>query len=527
MTLWNLYFILKLYLWASGHLTPLWAANLVFALALAATSLVRARIWRLLRLLVGLAVAMPLMYREAAVPPFARLVEELGALSRFSLSYWLELAQRFVPPMLLLASLGAVLVYLVVNRWVRVSTLVICMLIAVPVWQAGHAVLQHAGLSTADSAFVAVATPRPAHTGSVAADAATDHDAALAAFRSQEAQREVRFGHVTSDRDAQFDIIVLHICSLSWDDLDAVNARNHPMLSHFDFLFTHFSTAASYSGPAAIRVLRATCGQPAHAQLYKQASADCYLLSVLANAGFVPQTLLNHDGHFDDFASLVHINTGQPNVPLISNTDAPVAMHSFDGSAIRDDYAVLASWYARRAQVQGPVALYYNTISLHDGNRLPGSNLKSRDSYPQRVNKLMSDFDRFADLVANSGRRAVIVFVPEHGAALRAEPNQIEGMRELPTPHIIHGPVGVRLVGFANPHEPTTVVDAPASFLALAQLLANFVARSPFRPGVALSDYATSLPRTQMVGENEGTVTMVTAAGFSVKTPDGVWVDEQ
>jgi hypothetical protein len=28
-----------------------------------------------------------------------------------------------------------------------------------------------------------------------------------------------------------------------------------------------------------------------------------------------------------------------------------------------------------------------------------------------------------------------------------------------------------------------------------------------------------------MVGENEGTVTMKTASGYVVKTPDGVWVD--
>jgi cellulose synthase operon protein YhjU len=221
----------------------------------------------------------------------------------------------------------------------------------------------------------------------------------------------------------------------------------------------------------------------------------------------------------------VHDNTGVPNVPMISNTSVPIAMHAFDGSAIRDDYATLANWYAQRANTPGPVALYYNTISLHDGNRLPNSNLSSIDSYPQRVNKLMSDFDRFADLIAASGRRAVIVFVPEHGAALRGDANQVAGLREIPTPRIVHGPAGVRLVGFQGNHGPTTVIDNPASFLAIAQLLSNLVSNSPFKPGVTLPQYAANLPQTQMVGENEGTVTMKTASGYVVKTPDGVWVD--
>ncbi|MGF6920303.1 cellulose synthase operon protein YhjU [Paraburkholderia sp. 40] len=195
--------------------------------------------------------------------------------------------------------------------------------------------------------------------------------------------------------------------------------------------------------------------------------------------------MLNHDGHFDNFLELIRDNASVTNVPLIPNTSVPVAMHAFDGSPIRDDYETLAAWYAQRASIAGPVALYYNTISLHDGNRLPNSSLSSIDSYPLRVNKLMSDFDRFADLIASSGRRAVIVFVPEHGAALRGDTNQVAGLREIPTPRIVHGPVGVRVVGFQGSHGPTTVLDNPSSFLAVAQLLSNLVSNSPFKPGAS------------------------------------------
>ncbi|WP_207888670.1 cellulose biosynthesis protein BcsG, partial [Pseudomonas sp. 30_B] len=152
---------------------------------------------------------------------------------------------------------------------------------------------------------------------------------------------------------------------------------------------------------------------------YKPAPAQCHLFGQLAAAGFAPQTLPNHDGHFDNFLQLIRENIGVPNAPMIPDADAPVARHAFGGSAVRDDYATLANWYAKRGASPGPVALYYNTISLHDGNQLTGGRMSSLDSYPLRARKLLDDFDRFADLIAASGRRAVIVFVPEHGAALR------------------------------------------------------------------------------------------------------------
>ncbi|MDN8006708.1 cellulose biosynthesis protein BcsG [Burkholderia multivorans] len=518
MTFWNLYFILKFALFATGHLQPMWAANLVFALALAASAPLRSRVARIVRQVAAVAIAVPLLARELHAPPLARLAEAAREVATFRADYWLEILPRLLPPMLLLTVAGVLIVYFVVNRWLRVATFVIAALIAMPLWQAGSGWATRVAQATTAQGGAATAAR---------AGQPEDYNAALATFRAQESQRQVAFGHLGSDPAAQFDVIVVHVCSLSWDDLDAAKLRNHPMLSRFDYLFTNFSTAASYSGPAAIRVLRASCGQEAHADLYKPAPQQCHLFAQLASAGYTVQSLLNHDGHFDNFLQVIRDNIGVPGAPLVSNEAAPVAMHAFDGSAIKDDYATLANWYAQRASVAGPVALYYNTISLHDGNRVVGSALTSIDSYPQRAAKLMSDVDRLADLVAQSGRRAVIVFVPEHGAALRGDRNQVAGLREIPTPRIVHGPVGVRLVGFAGDHGTTTVIDQPTSFLALAQLLSNLVSNSPFKPGVTLAQYAADLPRTRMVGENEGTVTMQTAAGYAVKTPDGVWIDEQ
>lgn len=295
MTFWNLYFILKFVLFATGHLQPLWLANLAFALALAASARVRRRVSRIVRQLVAIAIAVPLLAHEMHAPPLARLAEAAREMSTFRADYWMELLPRLLPPLLALTVAGVLIVYFIVNRWVRVATFVLAALIVLPLWEAGSGLVAR-GIAP---------LPQQANAAVARADQPEDYNAALAAFRAQESQRQVAFGHPANDPATQFDVIVLHVCSLSWDDLDAAKVRNHPMLSHFDYLFSNFSTAASYSGPAAIRVLRASCGQEAHADLYKSAPQQCHLFSQLASAGYTVQTLLNHDGHFDNFLQIV------------------------------------------------------------------------------------------------------------------------------------------------------------------------------------------------------------------------------
>jgi cellulose synthase operon protein YhjU len=518
MASWNLYFLLKLYLYFKGSLVPLWGANLLFIAILILP--VRRRWLRVVRLMAGLAVAFPLMYYESTLPPFAHAVEQFGNIMKFDTRYMLELASRFLPMHLLLAGAAAVAGYYILNRWVRVSTLVLIAFLALPVWQSVEARLdtlwRPAPAMAANPSPVAVAGPQPMV-------ARGDYDGFLARFRQTEAPRKVVFK--PADTRARFDIILIHICSLAWDDLKVAKALHNPLLSHFDYLFTNFSGAVSYSGPAAIRLLRADCGQAPHKDLYKPAPQDCYLMSALKQDGYTPQIALNHDGRFDDFIGDVTKNIGVPDVKPMSLEGVPVGMNAFDGSPIRDDFATLDQWWKKRQSVAGPVALYYNTISMHDGNHLPGSSLTSLQSYPLRVNKLMDEIDRFADVVQASGRKAVLIFVPEHGAALEGDANQIAGLRDIPTPRIINIPVGVRLINFTGKRGPTQIIREHSSYLALAQLLANMVADSPFRPEAPpLVYYAADLPRTAMVGENEGTVTLQTPEGYVMRNTSGAWV---
>ncbi|MBP0637904.1 cellulose biosynthesis protein BcsG [Cupriavidus sp. AcVe19-6a] len=532
MGIWNLYFIAKLYLFYLGRLHPQWLLNLLFALLLVVR--IRHPALSALRHVLAVVAGAALMYRESDLPPFSRVVSQFTNLQAFTPAYMLELAQRVVTREMLLVALAALVIFWLVNRWVRVTTLVLGALVAVPLWQALDGAGGPGGIAGARAGTATAAlTTGAALAGGGAEVAASGPDARLAAFRNQEALRQVSFPRLAATPDKseasnpQYDVIVLHICSLSWDDLDTARARDNPLLQRFDFLFTNFSSAASYSGPAAIRVLRAACGQPEHKALYEQAPGQCHLFQALAHAGFSTRMLLNHDGHFDNFLKEVQKEIGVDGVAPPPNTGLPVAMRSFDNSPVIGDFDVLQRWFRDRQQAGGgPQALYYNSVTLHDGNRMTDNRLSSLESYPLRLSRLLGDIDKVIEMVAQSGRRAVIVFVPEHGAALRGDANQIAGMREIPTPRIINVPVGVKLVGLPRPNDRTVTIDAPTSYLGLSQLLSNLIAGNPFTAQAPpLATYASDLPQTQMVGENEATVTMREGNGYVVRTPDGVWIE--
>ncbi len=516
---WNLYFLLKFFLYLRGVVQPIWGVNLLFIIALALP--VNRRWIRVIRNLIALVVAIPLLYYESNMPPFAHAIEQINGIAGFTPSYLLELLGRFLPTQLILIALAAMLAYYVLNRWIRVSAIVLMIFLAIPAWNLMSVELGRLGTPGAAQA---------ANTGGPRQGTllqASNYDSILKQFRQSEAQRLVTFDHVDPEADARFDIIVLHICSLSWDDLDAAKAKNHPLLSHFDYLFTNFSSAASYSGPAAIRLLRADCGQESHADLYKAAAPNCNIFSALAQAGYTPQVVLNHDGRFDDFVGDVTRNIGIPNMQPFPNDSATVTIKAFDGSPVRDDYSILSKWWQAREKIPGPVALYYDSITMHDGNHLIGtsSSMSSTESYPTRVNTLMNEVDQFANLVAASNRKAVLIFIPEHGAALRSEPGQIAGLRDIPTPRIVNVPVGVKLIGFPGNRPPMQVINTPTSYLALAQLLANLVANSPFKPvSPPLTQYVADLPHTEMIGENEDTITIHTPTGYMMRTSGGDWV---
>lgn len=521
MSYWNLYFLAKVGLHFTGYIGFSWWLNLLLWLALQPP--IGHRLPRRTRAVLAWPAAIALLYYDSYLPTLARVLSQLKALAGFSADYWLELAQRLVNPAALAMAVAGIIVYAALARRVRFATFALVGILSVPLVAA---IQDHqAQKEAAGAALAGQGDGSPADS----ADAA-DPDALLQKFYASEGQKRTQF--TTSGSTPPFDIILLHVCSLAWDDMEFVGQRDNPLLKRFDVLFTNFNSAASYSGPASLRVLHGSCGQTPHTKLYEGIDPQCYVFPNLEKLGYQTAALLNHDGLYEEFAHALEQRGGLAG-KLQPNQSAPVHMQNFDGSPIYNDHALLSQWWKKRsAQGGAPTALYYNTISLHDGNRVPGmSSRSSLDTYKPRLVQLMADFDRFITELENAGRPVVVVLVPEHGASLRGDKIQISGMREIPGPRITLVPAGVKLVGLkkkdpaAAPAAPL-VVNQPMSYLGLFTLLGDLLSDSPYAESARpLADRLQAPETTPFVSENADVIVVRNAAGkYLMKSGNGEWI---
>jgi len=527
MGAWSLYFLAKLALYY-GHAIGLhWLANLLLAIALA---------WpldrpyaRRLRLALAVPLALALLYYDSYLPPFTRLLDEAGALANFRADYLIELLQRFVPLRAALAFAALVLAYVLLQHRLRFATLAFAGLFAAAVFPAA----QPAAAPPDESHYARAGEASDAGDAPGALLGSAELDAALQAFYGAQQGRTVSLRRAGT---ASFDLVLLSVCSLSRDDLDVTRLADAPLLGRFDIIFSQFNSAATYSGPAVLRLLHGTCGQTPQAALYSGTAADdCYLFRNLADAGYRPALLLNHDGHFDHFAQQL-VGQGGIGTEALDNRTAPVTMTAFDGTPVRSDYALLEHWWnadgAAATGDSGTIhrALLYNTITLHDGNRVPGiGGGSSRETYVPRLRQILADLGRFLDLVEQSGRPTVVVLIPEHGAALRGDAAQVTGLRELPTRAITRVPVAVKLLGFpalgAASRGPL-VIDRPASYLTLTALIGGLLQAGPAGASPAyLQSLARAVPATDWVAENAGTVLFHQGGRDYLRSPAGNWTE--
>ena len=172
------------------------------------------------------------------------------------------------------------------------------------------------------------------------------------------------------------------------------------------------------------------------------------------------------------------------------------------------------------------MAYYYNSITLHDGNRLPNSSLNSLNSYPLRLERVLNDIQSVLGEIRRSDRKALVMVVPEHGAGLSGEYGQLVGLRELPTPAITKVPVFGYWVapGYTSaPTGPVTVKQS-VSYTALSELLGRWLAQTgeqqvqPSWP-VLLSD----LPSTRFVSQQGNITVMESQGSYWIKAPGAPW----
>ncbi len=508
MGLWSFYFIVKVILYYMDYISFHFFANAAFAACLIFSNY-NSRLFFLRRLL-AIPIGIMLLYFDSPFPPIRNVIPKLSQLADFSFQYYLELITRVVGWQAILALLALLLIYYLLSKWLRMDTIaalaIVCTLLPLK--------------ANVDSNIF----DGDGKTIGVASDAELSE--ALDVFFITE---ESRLGYDRKQKvnAPPFDVIVISVCSLAWDDLEYVKEIDNPFFQRFQGLFTSFNSASSYSGPSIIRLLRASRGQQDQRDLYKPPLDDALLFNNLKSNGYQTQLAMNHDGKYGDLLNEIRTIGGMSS-PLFDNKKASPSLKGFDGSQVYDDYSVLSQWWdARMKMPNDRVALFYNTITLHDGNRsLDGRLENSVDTYSRRLHKLLGDMDRFYEKVNTSGRNVVIVFVPEHGAAIRRNKNEIVGMREVPGPNVTNIPVGILLTSKTEGEVKTSIIKQPSSYLAASELISRFISKPPFVGNSGknnLDEYLKDLPTTRFVSENEDLVIMRFGASYYFRSNDINW----
>ena len=485
MGLWNFYFLAKLYLYFKGFIRLGFVWNLLFCVFLLIPIPERNRFHRPLTVVkysLGVVFGFLLLWSDSWFPPLGESIAFLNHQGWPTKEYVYRFLLGAFDPWELIV-LAFILIFCITvtkyMKYIRLTPLVVVLLLIVPLNEIGQ--------------------PQG------------EAERYLAAFYESESERIIHFENAKRV-SPDFDVIILHICSLSWDDLDGAGiGKDDPFFRQFDYLFTGFNSATAHSNPAAIRLLRANCGQPGHEALYNEASADCYLFDALRTQGYETYFTYNHDGTYGHFADEVRL-LGHLDEPIKPEA-IPIQAYNFDGSALFDDYRALEQWWMMRLESNASrSALYYNTISLHEGAHWAEDadwwkEDKRLENYTGFVQKLFEDTTKFFDLIASSGRNALVIFIPEHGMALRGSGLQPAGLREIPLSQITRVPVGVKLIGNGYNKVPAdpVVVTQPASYLAISYLLASFLNENPFGPGASLSfsGITENIPATNFLSENE------------------------
>lgn len=498
---WNVYFIIAFALAAFGYIELNLLGN---ALLMAWLLLPVGPKWlRILRGTLGVAAAAVLLYSESWLPGVDSILANKGGIAGFSLLYMAEFALDFINVKMVGWGLLVFLGYFLVRRYVRVTFFTIVYFLGAVTMPWVQSILpERAPVVTADASGQTNEAAAPAKTGKADAKAVGEwYDA----FLAYEHDRRARFPNGLSEKDTPFDILLLSICSVSNDDLAVSQLDQHPLFKEFNIRFDSFNAATAYSGPALLRLLNGVCGQPSHSELYGERRPECEIMTRLGTLGYSQRLLMDHSGEYDNFLQSMRDKAGV--TATLDNAKYPTRYMGFDDEEIADSLAVLRHW--QRTQVKskaGRTATLINFIALHDGNRLPGRG--RAEPFKPRAQEMFDNIRTFLRELERSGRKTMVVIVPEHGAAVRGDKIQVPRLRDIPTMRISRVPVMVKFVGLKGmPNEPIHVTGN-TSYLALTSLIGKTLETDYFSKDggtVPLEQLVHDLPQTNPVSEN-GTV---------------------
>lgn len=498
---WNVYFIIAFALAAFGYIELNLLGN---ALLMAWLLLPVGPKWlRILRGTLGVAAAAVLLYSESWLPGVDSILANKGGIAGFSLLYMAEFALDFINVKMVGWGLLVFLGYFLVRRYVRVTFFTIVYFLGAVTMPWVQSILpERAPVVTADAGGQTNEAAAPAKTGKADAKAVGEwYDA----FLAYEHDRRARFPNGLSEKDTPFDILLLSICSVSNDDLAVSQLDQHPLFKEFNIRFDSFNATTAYSGPALLRLLNGACGQPSHSELYGERRPECEIMTRLGTLGYSQRLLMDHSGEYDNFLQSMRDKAGV--TATLDNAKYPTRYMGFDDEEIADSLAVLRHW--QRTQVKskaGRTATLINFIALHDGNRLPGRG--RAEPFKPRAQEMFDNIRTFLRELERSGRKTMVVIVPEHGAAVRGDKIQVPRLRDIPTMRISRVPVMVKFVGLKGmPNEPIHVTGN-TSYLALTSLIGKTLETDYFSKDggtVPLEQLVHDLPQTNPVSEN-GTV---------------------
>lgn len=514
---WNIYFIFKFILYYQGKMGFHALENLSFAAFLLVP--VKHKALNTVRNVLAFPAALWLFHYDSFLPPLGRLTAQIEQLLAFETSYQIELLVRFIPAGAVLSLIALAAIYYLLSRFFRMSVVVVMTLVVLTFTSLPQDQRPGAPSPAATTAPKAITAGIPTHDLGI--------DRYLNEFFRTEKDRRVDFSPAVRSTNP-FDILLLSVCSLSWDDLAVTNLADHSFFSRFDVIFDQFNAATSYSGPALLRLTRASCGQPSHADLYKDYPAHCNLFDSLAQLGYQQAVVMNHNGEFDSLLEKMRLYGGVE-APLFPQDGMPVAQKAFEGSPVYSDLQVLSRWWQNRLlniEPGKPVAALYNTVSLHDGNQVVGRKPSFGEaSYTLRAKTLLTELEQFFDVLDQSERNVVVVLVPEHGAGLSGDKMQIPGMREIPSPAITHIPVAVKFFGRdIQRRDSIAHVRQPTSYQALAQLLDNVIEQDIYgKRRFVAAEVARGLPETSEVSQNEGSTVLKLGDKHYISLDDRTW----
>lgn len=523
---WNFYFLLKFALLWFGYLNFHALNNLVFLawllMPLPSPKLHRLRHW------ISIPIGFALFWHDTWLPGLQTLLSQGGQLAGFSADYLLDLATRFINWQMVGGAFVLLVLYLFIAQWLRVTVLVTLLLVWInvvnlagpsftllPAGEATSPVAAQPAPETQKSAPQGMEETRPPTSANLTAH--------LNAFYASEKQRMTAFPETLPTDSAPFDILVINICSLAWSDIAFAKLRDHPLWQHFDVVLDNYNAATGYSGPAGIRLLRASCGQSSHSDLYQPVDERCYLFDNLAKLGFKQQLMLDHPGVFGGYLQELR-DDGNLRAPLMSQAGLKPELTSFDGEPVFNDAQLMQRWLDdRQKSSDARSATFYNLIPLHDGTRELGSSKTA--PWQPRAKLLFDQLDAFLTNLDKSGRRVMVLVVPEHGAALEGDRMQMSGLRDIPSPSITHVPVGIKFVGMKAPHQPALNVSTPTSLLALSELISRVVDGQVFNAAnVSMNTLTANLPQTPVISENDNAVVMMYQGKPWIRLNGGDWV---